>query len=270
MISGDGIQHSLPAIDTSGAVPEARPIVEAVTAIYLRHTAPWFLGLILHGSAVKGGFVPGCSDLDFQLYLDDSAFTQHGQLPLDLAFAVYRDLAPIDPAPFRYVQCYTRTARLEEGWVGPIPGAYHIVAGRLPIPEATAAILVEAAARALADLDPAPSHVVSRLLGQGGVRLARSLRLLCTQVWPPIYQVLTLQATDPIAVWRLPKGEAITRLPTGTPLRAAAARFYDAVRAYYPAEESLNGAFDLIASGIACLEAAKRWWESEGMRATAI
>ncbi len=56
-------------IDISGMVPEARPIVQEAAAVYLKYTQPWFVGLIAHGSAVKGGFIPGCSDIDFQLYL---------------------------------------------------------------------------------------------------------------------------------------------------------------------------------------------------------
>ena len=68
-------------VDVSGLTPEARPIVKEVAAVYLKHTTPWFIGLIVHGSAVKGGFIPGCSDIDFQLYLEDSAFSWHGQLP---------------------------------------------------------------------------------------------------------------------------------------------------------------------------------------------
>ena len=61
--------------DVSGLVPEARSIVQQVAGVYLRHTAPWFIGLIVHGSAVKGGVIPNCSDIDFQLYLDYPAFT---------------------------------------------------------------------------------------------------------------------------------------------------------------------------------------------------
>jgi hypothetical protein len=249
-------------LDVSGVIPEARPIVQQVSAVYLKHTAPWFVGLLVHGSAVKGGAIPGCSDVDFQLYLDVSAFTWHGQLPLELGFAIRRELAGIDPAPFRYIQCYAKTPEPEEGFVGPIPGAYHLVAGRLPVPEATAEQLREAARQALTGLNPAPSFLVGELLGPGGVRLARNLRLLCTVVWPVLYQVLTLQHQDAIAVWRLPKDRAIEWLPQGTALRESASRFYRSVRSYYPAEESLAGAFAVIEYGVAFLEAAKSWWNT--------
>src|SRR5262245_36553510 len=120
-------------VDLLGLTREARPIVESAAAIYIRHTRPWFVGLIAHGSAVKGGFIPGCSDIDLQLYLDQAAFGEGGQLPIELCFAIHRDLSQIDPAPFQYIQCYALTARLPDGYVGPIPGAYHLIAGALPV-----------------------------------------------------------------------------------------------------------------------------------------
>jgi hypothetical protein len=247
--------------DVSGLIPEARPLARKAAAVYLRNTAPWFIGLIVYGSAVKGGVIPGCSDIDFQLYLEDSAFSWAGQLPLELGFAIRRDMADIDLGPFRYVQCYARKGEREDDLVGPIPGAYHLIAGRLPVPEATAGELQESATKALTQLNPAPTYIMGKLLGPGGVRLARSIRLLCTQVWPVLYQVLTLRQKDPIGVWRLPKGQAIERLPEGTALGDSIRRFYAAVQAYYPNEDSLEGAFSIFESGVGFLEVAKSWWD---------
>ncbi|MBN1660235.1 MAG: hypothetical protein JXA93_17680 [Anaerolineae bacterium] len=245
-------------IDVTGLVAEAQPVARACVEIYLRHVGAWFVGLVAHGSAVKGGFVPGCSDLDLQLYLDDAAFTWHGQLPLEVGFAIRRELEGVALGPFRYVQCYPRRVHAEPGWVGPIPGAYHLIAGRLPIPEATAADLIDSARRSLATLDPAPAHLMGKLLGHGSERMARSLRLLCTEVWPVVYHVLALHEGEPLTTWQLPKVQAIGRLPAG--VRRAAERFYAAVRAYYPAEASLEGALELIAAGVAVLESAVAWW----------
>jgi len=165
-------------VDVSGITAAAQPIVREVAAAYLKHTAPWFIGLIVHGSSVKGGIIPGCSDIDFHLYLEESAFEWHGQLPLELGFAIHRDLEGIDLTPFRYIQCYAQTRKLPEDWVGPIPGTYHLIAGELPAAEATTQQLTESARQALTELDPAPAYILSGLLGPGGVRLARKLRLL--------------------------------------------------------------------------------------------
>lgn len=261
-------------LDLGGIQEEARPIVRRAAGVYRRHTAPWFIGLVVHGSAVKGGIIPGCSDLDFQLYLEPRALAWHGHLPLEVGFAIRRDLEGLDLGPFRYLQCYTLTADVPEGWVGPIPGAYRLVVGRLPVPEATPAQLRRSAAESLAALDAAPTYLVGKLLGPdgrhagtaGGVRLARSLRLLCTQVWPTLYQVLTLQENeDVLVVWQLPKAEAIARLPPTGDLRAGGEAFHRAVRAYYPAEESLEGALEIMRTGVDFLQAAKSWWrEKEG------
>lgn len=249
-------------VDLSGLIADAKPIAGQVARVYLKHTAPWFIGLIVHGSAVKGGIIPGCSDIDFQLYLEGPAFAQQGQLPLELGFAIRRDLEGISLAPFRYVQCYAYTGELLENWVGPIPGAYHLVAGRLPVVEATDQDLRQSARKALAELDPCPTFLMGKLLGPGGVRLERSIRLLCTKVWPVLYQVLTLQSPDetPAELWCLPKEQAIRRLPRDTPLRDEIEAFYQAVWAYYPAEDSLEHALSVIEHGVAFLEAAGSWW----------
>jgi hypothetical protein len=249
-------------IDLSGLTAEAKPVVQQVASVYLKHTAPWFIGLLVHGSAVKGGIIPGCSDIDFQLYLNSSAFGKQGQLPLTLGFAIRRDLEGIRLSPFRYVQCYAKTSEPQENMVGPIPGAYRLVAGRLPVKEATAQDLSVSARRALTELDPTPSFVMGILLGPGGVRLERNVRLLCTKVWPVLYQVLTLQEpeNDPIGLWCLPKEAAIERLPRDTALRRSIQSFYQALWDYYPAEDSLEHALSLIEHGLAFLEAASSWW----------
>ena len=251
--------------DLSPLTPEARPIAGRAAAVYLRHAAPWFVGLLVHGSALKGGFIPGCSDIDFKLYLDAAAFDDGGQLLLRLCLAIHRDLSRIDPAPFRYIQCVALAAAgAAPDLVGPVPGAYHLLAGRLPEPEATARGLREAARRALAALDPAPAFLTSGLLDHGGGRLAAQVRLLCTKVWPALHHLLILQGHDPFRVWGLPKDEVIALLPEDRPLGRPIRDFYRAVRAYYPGEASIEGALAVIETGVATLQAVNAWWEEAG------
>ena len=249
------------ALNVSRLQAEARAIVTAAAEAYIRHTRPWFIGLIAHGSALKGGFIPGCSDIDLQLYLDDAAFTA-GKLPLELAMAIQRDLAQIDPAPFQYIQCYAHSARLPEGYVGPIPGAYQIIAGRLPVAEATDAQLRASARKALAALETQPAFVLRTLLQHGGGKLARQARLLCTVIWPTLYQVVALQQAQAAEVWRQPKERAIALLPEQSELGRTIRSFHSAVRAYYPEQNSVDGALELFESGFAFLEAAKAWWQN--------
>src|SRR5437764_563824 len=112
-------------LDVSPLVPEARPVVAAVAQVYALHTQPWFVGLLVHGSALKGGFIPGGSDIDFHLYLVDPAFDAHHNLPFATAAAIQRDLQHIAIAPFQAIQCFVRpsgyTLPGQEDWVPPIP-----------------------------------------------------------------------------------------------------------------------------------------------------
>lgn len=112
----------------SRLVPEAQRIAARAASVYLEHTAPWVVGLLAQGSAYKGGYIPGCSDIDFQLYLDPNAFTLEGTLPLHLLMAIHRDLALIDPSPFRYIQCYALPCATPPGQTPPVPGAYTLLA----------------------------------------------------------------------------------------------------------------------------------------------
>jgi hypothetical protein len=249
-------------LDVSRLQPEAKSIVEATAAIYIRHTKPWFIGLIAHGSAVKGGVIPACSDIDLQLYLEDAAFIAEGMLPLDLGMAIHRDLSKLDPAPFQYIQCYPHARHLPEDYVGPIPGAYLVVAGILPVAEATAGVLRESARQALATLDTLPSFVLHTLLQHGGGKIERQARLLCTKVWPTLYQILALQQDDAVRVWGLPKEQAIALLPAQSEVSQTIRRFHYAVRAYYTGDRSVDQALEVFESGLAFLQAAKQWWDA--------
>ncbi len=246
--------------DTSRLTPEARPIVETAAAIYLRHTQSWFVGLVLHGSALKGGFIPGCSDIDFQLYLDDKDFAIPDGIPLETCLSIQREISQVDPAPFRYIQCYPLSNTLPEGHAGPVPGAYLLLTGRLPVAEATRSQLQKSARERIAVLNPVPQYILGCLLEHGNGRLSHNIRWLCTDVWPTVYQMLILQGHDPFSIWRLPKPQAIALLPLDTPLGYTIRAFYQAAQSYYPSEKSVEKGLAVIETGIAFLQSVKAWW----------
>jgi hypothetical protein len=259
--------------DISPLVAVARPIALRAARVYWEHTQPWFVGLLVHGSALKGGYVPGCSDIDFQLYLRDGAFDAAGNPLLDIGVAIQRDLAKINPFPFQYIQCYARQCRLSPKGeksntghdIGPVPGAYHMVAGDLPVPEATAQELIERARQTLDRLQPTPpTYISTNLLEHGGGRLERITRLLCTDVWPTLYSILVLTTGRPWDVWKLPKEAAIDMLVEGEGPEAEIRAFYASVRAHYMGERSVESALEVIKSGAGFLSAAWEWYGAFG------
>lgn len=251
--------------DVSGIAPEARPVALAAAEVYYRHTAPWFVGLVCFGSAVRGDIFPGVSDLDFHLYLEPAAFAvadgHDNILPLDLGLRIHRDLAQLDPTPFRYIDGGAEIAFIPEGHIGPIPGTYHVVAGRLPVPEATNAEVKAQARQALAAVQPQPPFVAAALLqhGRGRGDLAPTVRAFCQLVWPVVYQAACLQEDDALAAWRFTKTQVAELLPAAEPIGQWARAFDAARRRYYPAESSLDDALAVIEAGVAFLEAAAAW-----------
>ncbi|GCE05732.1 hypothetical protein KDAU_30610 [Dictyobacter aurantiacus] len=246
-------------------VPEARPIVEAAAQIYLKHLQAGCIGILVHGSALKGGFIPGCSDIDFHLYVNGSLVETNGQLPLTVSMAIQRELALVDPAPFQYIQAYVKspdvqTARSAQ-WVGPIAGSYHMIYGRLPVPEATAEQVIQSSMRTLERIPMAIGGTSEDLISTGGGRLERRVRYMCTEVWPTLYSVLALQAPEPLSVWRLPKDSALHLLAGHTPMGRAIRRFHQCVMEYYSQPHRLEQALTVLETGVTFLQAAYDWYE---------
>lgn len=118
-----------------------------------------------------------------------------------------------------------------------------------------------AASAALARLQPVPEYVPRSLLQHGGGKLERQVRLLCTDVWPTLFQVLSLQRREACQVWALPKEQAIALLPPETGLAQTIQHFYEAIVVYYTGEQSVQQALTAIQTGVAFLSAVKAWWE---------
>ena len=247
-------------LDLSPIVPEAQSIVRAVALVYLQHLSTWCIGMVIHGSALKGGYILGCSDIDLQLYLEPAAFNEHGDLSLERCLALHRDLARIDPAPFQYIQGYALPPQKKEGMTGLIPGAYHVITGTLPVPQATEDDLQVAARQALERLDISDVFRPQDLLQHGSWKLAQRVRWLCTDVWPMLYHVLTIQQRNGIAAWQLPKQEAMKLLPQESAPARMIHAFYQAICTYYQKEASAEGALKAIQSGLAFLQSVKSWW----------
>ena len=257
--------------NVSPLVPEARPIALRAAHIYWQHTQPHFIGLLAHGSALKGGYIPGCSDIDLQLYLRDDAFDAAGNPLLDIGLAIQRDLSEIDPSPFQYIQCYPRRSRLApkgEGRnigadIGPVPGTYHVIAGELPVPEATPDELIVRARQTLRKLPPTPpAYIATNLFEYGGGRFERVVRLLCTDVWPTLYCVLVVMTERPLDIWKLPKDAAIAMLPEGERLGDEIKEFNASVRAHHAGERSVGSGLEVIRSGTRFLLGAREWYNS--------
>ncbi len=253
--------------DVSPCVLEARQIIQAAANVYMKHLQEELRCILIHGSAYKGGFIAGCSDIDFQLYLDNAAFTSTGEIALDRALAIQRDLAQINPAPFLYIQAYTYSLqplahKKVRSHLGPVPGTYHLLFGTLPRPEAQPEQVLQRAHETLKGIRRIPGEVAEDLIGAGGERIWRKVRLLCTDIWPTLYSLLTVrQAEEPMSVWRLPKTAVITQLSENEPAGREIRRFYTTVTAYYSQGLPHELALQALERGVIFTQTVIDWYE---------
>jgi len=222
-------------------------------------------GVILHGSAYKGGRIDGYSDVDFMVFLAPDCFGDGAVLHDELAFAIQERVGPLPAreAGFVYLQAYFYDARrLPDWWTGPAPGAYRVLWGRLP-PEAvpTADRLRAASLRYLKrDLPRNISRDVTNFADGDDASLPRRVRLLGTSVTPAVFALAGHDTDDPLEVWAQPKFEALRRLETRYPHEdgpALARRFYDLVARLYRGQFDAALAREAFRAGVAFL----RWVE---------
>lgn len=248
--------------DVTGVQPEAREIVRAMAAAFVANVGPALVTLVAHGSAVKGGFIPGSSDVDLDAFVDPAALDARRELPLERALALHVDLARIDPRPFRYLQGHVYHAGGGPR-VGYVPGAMQVVWGEADVPIATGDELTRTALSSLRGLDPDAlrSRISNGLLDHGEGRLDRQVRWLCTDVWPVVYQVACLHEGSGLEVWRLTKPEVVGRLQSVPTVGRAAAGWLETVTTHYATGEAVPSALRTIRAGVAVLDAAKSWAE---------
>ena len=220
-------------------------------------------GVVLHGSAVKGGGIPGFSDVDFMVFLSPDSFDEQGNVSDEAAFAIQERIGPLPwrEAGYLYPQAYFYNARsLPEWWTGPAPGAYRVLWGTLPSEaEPTAELLRAIEARYLQGVLPGRvTAMVQNFADSDDASLPRRVRLLGTDVTPAVFAVLTSDAEDVLALWAQTKWEALARLQARYPDDAGpplARRFYENVRLLYGQEFDADLGRETFRIGVAFL----RW-----------
>lgn len=188
--------------------------------------------IVLHGSAAKGGFIPGFSDVDFIVLLAPGCFDEFG-LRLDDAFAIQERIAaiPWKDAGASYPQAYFYdAAKVPAWWTGPDAAASRVIHGHFPDDlRPTPDGLRASALRLLREDLPGLIHVdVESFSDSTDEQLPRRLRLLATRVTPSMFSLLTLRSDDPLGEWARPKHAAAERLAVlyDAPEAALPRRFY--------------------------------------------
>lgn len=235
-------------------------LINQISNVYIKHTSSYFKGLILHGSAHKGGAIAKSSDIDFRLYLDDEIFNNNGTLPLEMYLKINEDLSLINIKPFSYIQCDAIPISKLQDDIGLVQGSYRLISGNIPIKEASNLELKNEAENQLSNLETVPG-CFSSLLDCGGDRIERLIRLLSTQVWPILFHTATLENGDGNFIWKLPKNEMFKYLPNQ--IINLAETFFTMLYDYHNNEDTKINVYDLSHLGYMIFSSAKDWYDKE-------
>jgi hypothetical protein len=163
------------------------------------------VGVVGHGSSVKGGWIHHFSDFDFVIFLESSPTPEHY---LDLHDA----LTGIDPGPFAYLQA----SAFVDVNVRPhpllVPGALRVWAGRLPdgYLHTNDSLRAEGHAWLKRLPDLIEGDLASWSVAVGYAR-TRVLRLVMTRLLPALRALLVEAGQEPLDVWVQPITELTAR-----------------------------------------------------------
>ena len=173
------------------------------------------VAIINKGSTVKGGFIPGLSDMDLHVYLKDDAFAYSDFLKLELGLSLQEKM---DELIRKYdlgggpVQVMVINVSKPRDWSGPLPGTYIVLyGGECPEPSPTAEAMLEYDRANLQN----PHYgygLVNSLVDKNSDLLAGYVRRLNTAVTPTLYRVLSILTRKPFKAWKMTRFEVLEAL----------------------------------------------------------
>jgi len=173
------------------------------------------VAIINKGSSVKGGFIPGLSDIDFHVYLKDDAFISRDYIKLEYGLSLQEK---IDVLLRKYdieesqIQVIALNVENPKRWSGPLPGTYVILYGDgCPEPEPVAWEMLEADELILSS----PYYfynLINSYADKSNEELAEFVRKINPCVTPTLYRVLSLITNDPLKVWAMTRFEVLESL----------------------------------------------------------
>jgi predicted nucleotidyltransferase len=173
------------------------------------------VAIICKGSTVKGGFIPGLSDVDLHVYLKDNAFVYSDFLKLELGLSLQEEM---DELIHKYdfgggpIQVITINTSKPRDWSGPLPGTYLLLYGdECPETSPTAEEMLEYDRANLQN----PSYgygLVNSMADKTSDALPSYVRRLNTAVTPTLYRVLSVLTSDPFKAWRMTRFEVLDAL----------------------------------------------------------
>jgi hypothetical protein len=223
--------------------------------------------VIVKGSALKGDFLFGYSDLDIHAFVDPEALVGDRTPTLDHALRFQEaigGMTPRDAGASQFQVYFLRADRPPEDWTPAVPGSYAVVYGEPP-PALTNwrdADFVGQAARNLAGIPGEVLMLTGRILDKPDTSLAAYVRLAGTFVKGRAYSAAIRASGDPERALGMRTTELLRYLESRDPSLAAVRRFFDFAASWERVERDPPYAREAFRAAIAALETLATWANS--------
>lgn len=238
-------------------------MIEAARAAFGEHLR----GAILKGSALKGDFIEGYSDLDVHLFVDAAAMRGVDVPALDRALAFQKLFGSVEPRDYGVNSCqlfFVTWGRYPAGWVRPIPGAYEVIYGALP-PGFTDLDPADYVRGAHDWLDASPRWIdtlLGRFVDKPDRTVADLIRLAGTILKPVPYCAAVILHGDPFRIWRLPLAEVLPLVAAEISPSGSLGAFFARVQEWPAIEGDPDQLRELFRLALTALQEAADWHAS--------
>ena len=220
--------------------------------------------VILKGSAVKGDFIPGYSDLDFHVFLKPEAMGGEKSPNLDDAITFQRLMGTINPQDFgasQFQVFFLNAEKYPKEWLPPTAGTYKVVWGTTPPTLQTLddATYVRYARQFLESIDTDKQNLIGRFIDKPNSRAPAIVRLLGTILKGHLYSVSMLLLSQSKTALRLKLDSIIPLVEEGIGSAGHISRFFAHVSNWSRIQETPELARNAFREGIAALEEISTW-----------
>jgi len=175
------------------------------------------VSIITKGSTVKGGFIPGISDVDMHVYLKEEAFENRDFIKLEFGLKLQEK---INDMLYRYdiggspIQVIGINVSMPKFWSRSLPGTYIFLYGdECPEPEPEADKMLEDDIMNLQYQYPNYAYsLVNTYADKRNEELPQFVRRLNPAVTPTFNRVFSALTEDPFKAWKMTKFEVLDAL----------------------------------------------------------
>jgi predicted nucleotidyltransferase len=175
------------------------------------------VSIITKGSTVKGGFIPGLSDVDMHVYLKEEAFEYRDFLKLELGLKLQEkvnDLLHCYDLGGSPIQVIPINVSMPKFWPRSLLDTYIFLYGdECPEPEPVAETMLEDDLSNLQYQYPNYAYsLVNTYADKGNEELPQFVRRLNPAVTPTLNRVFSVITEDPFKAWKMNKFEVLDAL----------------------------------------------------------